>query len=98
MMLELYKAPYEDVRVPQEKWTDLKFNKPYNGGSLPIVIDDKGKTLTQSKAIFMLIARMCGFYPMDPEIAFVNDWMVDTYYDTFNDISAPTFAIQMGAA
>ena len=67
--------------------------EPYNGGSLPVAVAHAGKAMGQSKAIYRLIARKHGYYPSDHELSFINDFIVDTYYDAFDDLSVPTFKL-----
>ena len=98
MMLAHGKVPHENTRVSQANWGNLKMKEPYNGSALPVLIAHKGKAMTQSKAIYRLIARKHGYYPKDEEMAFINDWIVDTYYDFYDGgMAEPTFKKLGGA-
>ena len=54
--------------------------------------------MTQSKAIFRLMARKHGYYPADVELAFICDWIIETYYDAFDSLVAPTFIMMTGGS
>ena len=81
--------PFENIGVDFAKWGELKPTSPYNGCGMPVVVGDDGKQMYQSKAIYRMMARRMGFYPSDPEVCLVHDWIVDTYYDNFDGISGP---------
>ena len=85
------KVPFEDNRVPVPAWPNLKASFPYNGGGMPVAVLPNGKDLHQSKAIWRFLARRTGYYPTDPDVAFVHDWIIDTYYDVFDAITGPQF-------
>ena len=46
----------------------------------------------------MLIGRRHGYYPKDLDMAFINDWIVDTYYDYFEELVAPNSISQTGGS
>jgi glutathione S-transferase len=90
-MLSHAKVDFTDICEDLGNWGKVKAGPPYNGKSLPILVYPDGRILRQSKAIYRHIAKEHGFYPGDPELAFPNDWIVDTYYDHYNDNGLTNF-------
>ena len=93
IMLWKAKAPIEDCRIGFDVWPKIKEEAPFKGSSLPVVVMPDGKVMTQSKPIWRYFATRAGFYPTDPEQVLVHDWVIDMYYDIFNQLSEPALAI-----
>ena len=89
IMLWKAKAPVEDCRVGFDVWPKIKDDKPFKGSGMPVVEMPDGKVMSQSKAIWRYFAVKSGMYPKDPMQAFEHDYIIDHYYDIFNEISAP---------
>ena len=84
MMLAHAKVDFVDDRVQQGKmWDDLKFTK-FGGKSLPVLTVPSGKQLSQSQAVFRLIARRNGYYPSNVEVQLDHDWIIENYVDLFD--------------
>lgn len=73
LIFALVGQEYEDIRVPKDKWPEIKPNTPF--GMVPILEVD-GKKYTQSFAIAMYLGRKFGLYPSDPEEAFKVDEII----------------------
>ncbi len=64
LALHLAGVEFEDNRLPQGAWADLKASSPF--GSLPVLeVEGKGE-LAQSNAILGYIGRAHGLHPSDP--------------------------------
>ncbi|PIK46237.1 Protein CBR-GST-11 [Apostichopus japonicus] len=61
-MFELAGVEYEDNRVSQDQWKEIKATTGL--GQLPVLEVD-GKQLPQSAAIYRYVGRVHGFYPSD---------------------------------
>lgn len=95
-MWELRGIPYKWNKLELPTWPEMKPNAPFYGGTLPLTFNMTGKRLHQSKAQMKFYARMMGFYPKDPMEAFQSDWIVETYYDYYNDLVAAGFILATG--
>ena len=59
----------------------MKQNGLFPAGSVPIYIDGAGKQYNQLNAIMIMLAKQNGLYSDDPDMAYVNDWAIDTIGD-----------------
>ncbi|KAJ9598227.1 hypothetical protein L9F63_011048, partial [Diploptera punctata] len=69
---------YEDERIPQEKWPELKRKMPF--GMLPVLEID-GKPVGQSNAIARHLAKQYGLAGKDDWESLQCDMLVDTLTD-----------------
>ncbi|KDR10710.1 glutathione S-transferase-like [Zootermopsis nevadensis] len=69
---------YEDERISQEKWPELKRKMPF--GMLPVLEID-GKPVGQSNAIARYLAKQCGLAGRDEWESLQCDMLVDTLTD-----------------
>ena len=99
MMLNMGGANFTDRRIKFEDWPNIKPNAPFNGRGAPVVVGPGNKIMPQSKALYLHFSRKLGFYPMnDFDLALVNDWIMDTYYDYYGTIAAPALAAVSGGS
>uniref|UniRef100_A0A914RMM4 glutathione transferase n=1 Tax=Parascaris equorum TaxID=6256 RepID=A0A914RMM4_PAREQ len=83
MMFKLADVPFEDIRIFEDEWVELKPTTPF--GQLPVLEFD-GHKLAQSFAINRYLARKFGFAGNDP----VEEAFVDSIADAFNDFFRET--------
>ena len=65
-LLRHAKVPFEDYRIPMDKWPAEKANGKFEYGQIP-VIEINGKMYSQSPAIMHLLAVKYGYMPADLE-------------------------------
>ena len=52
-----------------------------DGMAVPVYIDGAGKIYNQTAAIMVMLAKQHGLYSSDPDMAYINDWALDTVAD-----------------
>ncbi|CAK1587225.1 unnamed protein product [Parnassius mnemosyne] len=78
MLLAYGRVEFEDHRVTEEEWPDLKTQTPF--GQLPVLEID-GKQYAQSLAIYRYLGRKFGLAGEDLEEDFQIDQVLDFFYD-----------------
>uniref|UniRef100_F1LCB6 glutathione transferase n=1 Tax=Ascaris suum TaxID=6253 RepID=F1LCB6_ASCSU len=91
MMFKLADVPFEDIRIFEDEWVELKPTTPF--GQLPVLEFD-GHKLAQSFAINRYLARKFGFAGNDP----LEEAFVDSIADAFNDFFRETIKTVVAAA
>ena len=69
MLLRYAKVPFEDERIPMEKWPAEKMSGKYEYQQLP-VLEFNGKIYSQTPAIMFFLADKYGFLPSDPILSY----------------------------
>ena len=85
MMLAHAKVKYEHKRLSladRSEFLRMKENGELPGGQVPVWIEN-GRTLNQSGAIAVLLAKKHGYYPADPWASYNDDWALDNFNDIF---------------
>ena len=73
---------FEDVRIQFPDWPAVKEAGTYGAGnSLPVYVDDEGKTHNQGKAILMFLAAQHGLMPQDAGELYEMMWFYETKTD-----------------
>ena len=75
------KFPYEDVRLSQEKFGELKASGVLPNGQVPVWQDDEGRYFNQSNAILHFIGSQAGLYGETPGERYWADWAIETVGD-----------------
>ena len=75
------KHPYEDVRLDQAKFGELKASGFLPAGQVPAWETDDGKIFNQSNAILHFIGNQTGLYGETPGEKYWADWAIETVGD-----------------
>ena len=75
------KHPYEDVRLDQAKFAELKASGFLPSGQVPAWETDDGKVFNQSNAILHFIGAQTGLYDGTPGEKYWADWSIETVGD-----------------
>ena len=63
LALSIGNVPFEDDRIPSDKWVQMKSSFPFQ--ALPVLFVD-GVPLAQSNAICRFVGKLADMYPSDP--------------------------------
>jgi glutathione S-transferase len=72
---------FEDNRLEQGTWPDLKASTPF--GALPTLHLDSGEQLAQSDALLRYAGKLGGLYPKDDDVAAMR---VDMWLGAVDDV------------
>ena len=86
MLLTHAKVEFEDKRITNEEFAELRENGTLPSGQVPLW-EDEGRFVNQTAAIMRLLGKQHGYYSMDPMEGYHADWAIDTLGDIFQ----PTF-------
>uniref|UniRef100_A0A0N5AUG8 Glutathione S-transferase 1 n=1 Tax=Syphacia muris TaxID=451379 RepID=A0A0N5AUG8_9BILA len=78
ILLHYGEIAFEDLRIEQEEWLELKPNVPY--GQLPVLEID-GQRIAHSAAIYRFLGRQLDLVPKCP----IQEAMVDAAHDAFRE-------------
>ena len=81
MALWAGKHKYEDVRLDQAKFGELKALGFLPTGQVPVWETDDGKVLNQSNAILHYIGSQVGLYSEKPGERYWADWVIESCTD-----------------
>lgn len=90
LALSIGNVPFEDDRVPRDRWPGLKPETPLR--QLPVLEVD-GKRITQSNAINRYVGKLAGLYPEDPWQAALADEACDVV-ESFFCVLSRTYGIK----
>jgi len=82
MLLNHAGVEFEDKRITNEEFTELRENGTLPSGQVPLW-EDEGRQVNQTAAIMRLLGKQHGYYSMDPAEGYAADWAVDTLADVF---------------
>ena len=80
ILCSLGKIDFEDMRVPNPVFMQLKQSGQLPMGSMPVWIED-GETYFQSATIMRMLGKRCGMYSTDPEVM----WQIDSAMEYVED-------------
>lgn len=90
LAMAIGEVPFEDDRIPVEKWPETKAATPF--GQLPLLEVD-GDTITQTNTINRFVGKLAGLYPEDPIAAAHCDEVMSAVEDMMYRI-VPTLFMQ----
>ena len=82
MLLTHAQVQFEDKRISQEEFVQMKESGALPSGQVPLW-EDNGRQVNQTAAILRLLGKQHGYYSMDPMEGYNADWAVDTLADAF---------------
>ena len=82
MLLHHAKVEFEDKRVTNEEFAQLREDGTLPSGQVPLW-EDEGRQVNQTAAIMRLLGKQHGYYSMDPMEGYNADWAMDTLGDIF---------------
>ena len=91
MLLHLTKTDFEDIRLSQEEFAQMKEEGFFPNGQVPVWIDEKGMVFNHTSAILIMIAKKHDLYSSDYNKSYIDDWALDT----MNDLVKPAFYLKL---
>ena len=82
MLLNHAKVDFEDKRLSNEEFAEMREDGTLPSGQVPLW-EDEGRQINQTAAILRLLGKQHGYYSMDPEEGYKADWAIDTLGDIF---------------
>ena len=86
MLLSHAKVPFEDKRLSRSDKTEfnsMKKSGELPGGQVPVYIDENGRTMNQSGALLIYLAKKHGYYGKDEWAGYEDDWAIANFNDIF---------------
>ena len=83
MLLDKAGVQYEDVRLTQEQFAEMKSSGTLESGQVPMLELDDGSKLFQTDAVLFYLARLHGFMPEDPLQNHNGHAMMSSYNEDF---------------
>merc|ERR1712228_464656 len=84
MLLTHANVPFQDIRLSLSDRTEfirMKESGELPGGQVPVFIEEDGRTLNQSSALLIYLAKKHGYYGKDEWSSYEDDWAMANFDD-----------------